>query len=189
MLVTGILPRELEDIAKKELEPGEKIVWMEQPMPRILTAQSLGLFLFAVPWTAFAVFWIFAAAGFRMPDFGRNGVLIAFPLFGIPFVLIGVGMLSSPLLMYLKTKKTVYVITDRRAIIIESWRKTTVKSFLPESLKSIVRKERSDGSGDVIINGFSYSLNGNKNSNEIGFFNVRNAKEFERMLKELSCIS
>jgi len=50
------IPRLLEDKVKRELESGERILWMEQPIPRYFTAMSTGAFLFAIPRTAFAIF-------------------------------------------------------------------------------------------------------------------------------------
>ncbi len=114
---TGATQWELENKVKHELEPGEKILWMEQPVPRYFTANSTGMFLFAIPWTAFAIFWICGAAGFKIPDFSK-GHFNFFPLFGVPFVLIGIGLMSAPLRAYRKAFKTIYVITDRRAITL-----------------------------------------------------------------------
>ena len=91
---TGTIPRELEGKVNRELESGERILWMEQPIPRYFTAISTGAFLFAIPWTAFAVFWICGASGFRIPDFSKGGFSF-FPLFGLPFVLIGIAMLGT----------------------------------------------------------------------------------------------
>ena len=108
----GAIPPELEEKVERELESGERIAWMEQPIPRYFTAMSTGAFLFAIPWTAFALFWICGASGFKLPDFSKGGFSF-FPLFGVPFVLIGLGMLSSPWWAHRKALKTVYVITDR----------------------------------------------------------------------------
>ena len=50
--------------------------------------------------------------------FGAFGVL--FPLFGLPFVMVGVGMLSSPFWLRRRAKRTCYALTDRRAILWEA---------------------------------------------------------------------
>ncbi len=144
-----IIPRRLQEKVDHELESGERIVWIDMPIPRFFTPAATGAFLFGIPWTAFAVFWMCGASGFKIPDF-REGFDL-FPLFGIPFVLIGFGMLSSPLWAYRKTFKTVYVITDRRAITFDGGWSTTIRSHPPEKLQEIYRKEKRDGSGDVII--------------------------------------
>jgi hypothetical protein len=43
---------------------------------------------------------------------------VLFPLFGVPFVLIGLGMLAAPYWMRRKAQNTVYALTDKRALIL-----------------------------------------------------------------------
>jgi hypothetical protein len=143
---------DLQEKVRRELEIDETIQWIDMPVPRFFTPFSIGAFLFAIPWTGFAVFWTFGAAGFTIPDFseGLSGVDI-FPLFGLPFILIGIGLLTTPIRTYWRALKTVYVITDQRAITIQGGRTTVVRSFPPRDLQNIFRKEKRDGTGDVII--------------------------------------
>ncbi len=47
-----------------------------------------------------------------------GGSWLFFPLFGVPFLLIGLGMLAAPLWAYLRTRGTVYAVTEGRAVII-----------------------------------------------------------------------
>lgn len=89
------LSNRLRDFVEAEINTGEVITWIGSPVPRLFARRAWPLVLFGIPWTAFAVFWMFGAAGFKMPVFQKPGD--AFPLFGIPFILIGCGMLSSPL--------------------------------------------------------------------------------------------
>ncbi len=88
-------PRHLQEKVARELETGEKVEWIDMPVPRFFTPFSTSAFLFAIPWTAFAIFWVCGASGFKIPDFSQGFDL--FPLFGVPFILVGLGMLSSPL--------------------------------------------------------------------------------------------
>ena len=183
---TGVIPRELDDKVKRELESGERILWMEQPIPRYFTAMSTGAFLFAIPWTAFAVFWMCGASGFKMPDFSKGGFSF-FPLFGLPFFLIGIGMLSSPLWSYRKAFKTVYVITDRRAITFDAGWTTTIRSYPPDRLQNIHRKEKRDCSGDVVLGQRVWSgSEGGQQSQDLGFLNIRDPKTVEQMLRKLA---
>ena len=114
------IPNKLRKKVHKELEVGESIRWVEQPIPRFFTASSIGSILFGIPWTSFALFWMWGALGFELPDI-REGIQPKdiFALFGLPFVLIGFGMLSSPIWVWLEARKTVYLITNRRAISIQ----------------------------------------------------------------------
>ncbi len=183
---TGSIPRELEDKVKREMESGERVLWMEQPIPRYFTAMSTGAFLFAIPWTAFAIFWICGASGFKLPDFSKGGFSF-FPLFGVPFVLIGIAMLSAPLWAHRKAFKTVYVITDRRAITFDAGWTTTIRSYPPDRLQNIHRKEKRDGTGDVVLGQrvWSGSERGQQ-AMDLGFLNIRDPKTVETMLRKLA---
>jgi hypothetical protein len=186
MMQTGTIPRDLDDKVKRELDSGERVLWIEQPIPRYFTAMSTGAFLFAIPWTAFAIFWICGASGFKLPDFSKGGFSF-FPLFGLPFVLIGIGMLSAPLWAYRKAFKTVYVITDRRAITFEAGWKTTIRSYHPDRLQNIHRLEKRDGTGDVVLGQRLWSSSeGGQQSMDLGFLNIRDPKTVEAMLKKLA---
>jgi len=181
----SILPFDLKAKLANELRPGERIVWLEMPIARYFTAGSTGAFLFAIPWTAFAVFWICGAAGFQIPDF--KNAFSFFPLFGVPFVLIGCGMLSAPYWTYRNSLKTVYVITDQRAIIFQGGWTTTIRSYPPESLGDLFRREKRDGTGDVIIHRRAWrDSDGDRRSEELGFLRVRKPKEVEEMLHRLA---
>ncbi|MEO0843418.1 MAG: hypothetical protein AAFY21_07285 [Cyanobacteria bacterium J06641_2] len=182
------IPNELRKKVHKELEAGETIRWVEQPVPRFFTASSIGSILFGIPWTSFALFWIWGALGFKLPDI-REGIQSQhlFALFGLPFVLVGFGMLSSPIWVWLAARKTVYLITNQRAISIQGGLSTTIRSYSPSQLKDIYRKERADGSGDVVISvRLLKDSDGDKRSEEIGFMGVRNAQEVEKILKQLA---
>ena len=91
---TGPLADDLASLVEAELAPGERVEWLDQPLPSRRAWSALPVVLFGIPWTAFSVFWVVAASGFKVPNFDHGFGF--FPLFGLPFVLIGLGMLSSP---------------------------------------------------------------------------------------------
>ena len=187
MNTTHNLPYELRQMVDNELNDGESTMWAGQPKPSKLALKSLPIVLFAIPWTAFAVFWICGASGFKMPDFSKGGFSF-FPLFGLPFVLIGLGMLSSPFWMMKKAKGTVYVLTDKRAIIFEGGWRTNIRSLGPDQLRDLSRKQRSDGSGDIVFKKeISYNNQGNNMPvKEIGFLCIDNVKEVEDKIREVA---
>jgi hypothetical protein len=187
MLSSLDIPKELQRKIDEELQPGEFIRLVEQPKPRFFTGASIAAVLFGIPWTSFAIFWMWGALGFKLPDL-RQGLQPQhlFALFGLPFVFVGFSMLFSPILVWQAARKTVYLVTDKRAISIQGGRSTTIKSYLPEQLTDVHRKERADGTGDVIIGIRRWKdSDGHQRSEEIGFFGVRNPREFENMLKQL----
>ena len=79
----------------KELEIGESVVWVGQPLHRFFTFESLLYFCMGIPFTAIAIYFIYDAADFKIPDLSE-GIKFEFEniffLFAIPFVLIGVWM-------------------------------------------------------------------------------------------------
>jgi hypothetical protein len=181
MLSNLKIPKELRRKIDNELEPGEFIRWVEQPIPRFFTATSIGT------WTGFAIFYMYVS-GVKLALL-REGLQPQnlFALFGVPFVLFGFGMLSSPVWAWQAARKTVYLVTDKRAISIHSGWSTTIRIYLPNQLKEIYRKERADGTGDVIISIRRWKdSDGDNRSEEIGFWGVRNPRETENMLRQLA---
>lgn len=181
------IPRELTALVDTELQPGERIVWTGQPLPSRFARRSLGMVIFAIPWTAFAVFWIAAACQFKIPDFSQGGGF--FPLFGLPFVLVGVGMLSSPFWMRRSARRTVYALTDRRALVLGggAWRSLSVRSFGPEKLRDLRRVQYPDGSGDLIFERTIHeNSHNNRQSTDHGFLAIREVKDVETLARKLA---
>ena len=144
--------------------------------------QGIPLMFFGIFWTAFSIFWTLAAAGFEVPSFNKG--FDFFPLFGIPFVLIGFGLLTAPFWMRVRAGNTAYVLTDKRAIIFsKKGRRFIVKDYLPEELKSVYREESSNGMGSVI---FFKAKDTDTLSSEVGFLSITDVKEVEKLVKTLS---
>jgi hypothetical protein len=76
-----------------------------------------------------------------------------FPLFGLPFVFVGLGMLTAPYWLARKARRTCYALTNRRAIVFDvSWRgAVTVYSYGPDQLAKQYRRENADGGGDLVF--------------------------------------
>lgn len=182
------LPQHLQQRLQAELKPGESITWAGQPNPDRYMKSAFMIWLFFIPWTAFSLFWIAGASGFRMPQFNDGWSL--FPLFGLPFLLIGVGGLSSPFWMRRKARSIIYAITNHRAISIEGKKSFTVKSYLASDITNIERTEHSDGSGDLILRTESYrDSDGDQQTRRHGFFSVDNVKHLESLLANLARVN
>ena len=179
------LPPELQARVKAELKPGEVVNWAGQPLPHRYAAKAGWSWLFFIPWTAFAIFWICGAARFQVPSFTHPQDFFA--LWGVPFVAIGVIGLSSPLWLRWSAARVVYVVTNQRALSIEGWRTLTVHSYVPAQLSTMTRRERGDGSGDLILALEPYSgRRGAINTRERGFFGVAGVKQVGRLLEDLA---
>src|ERR1017187_1772904 len=103
------LPPELVKLVDRELASGEHVEWAAQPIPARLARTTIPAVLFGIPWTAFAIFWT-GMAGWGTWRNGGAGWFRLFPLWGVPFILIGFGMLSSPYWAFRRAKRTAYVL-------------------------------------------------------------------------------
>jgi hypothetical protein len=123
----------------------------------------------------------------RAPLESGGGWTWLFPLWGVPFILVGLCMLASPLWARRKAGRTLYVITDRRAIIFEGGWGITVRSFEPQGLTGLKRRQRSDGSGDLILDQKTWrDSDGDPRTKDVGFFGIEQVKEVEDMLRRLA---
>jgi hypothetical protein len=204
------LPERLRNMVEDELDAGERIEWLAQPSPtRSVPLASLFPVLFGILWTAFAVFWIVMASG--LFNRGPRNEGMPFALFGIPFVLVGMGMLCSPFWMRRRMRKaiegTAYVITDRRVILFDNGfygdgllatllggvakrmgGGINIRSYFPADLKQIERTQRDDGTGNILFGEvlFTTETNGERTITRSGFFSIPETKEVERRLRELA---
>jgi hypothetical protein len=97
------------------IDPGEHVLWSGNPNPlRFSLRKSLPGALIGIPFFAFSLFWISTA--YNVPS--ENSPLpVPFWIFGIPFVLVGSGMVLSPIWHYMRALRTSYIVTDQRAVI------------------------------------------------------------------------
>ena len=191
MINQAQLTHELRALVQAELQPRETIIWQGQPIPRRLAFSTLPLVLFGIPWTAFSIFWVtMAFSGTRAmkgSDAMSTGFRYFFPLFGVPFVLIGLGMLSAPYWSMRKARATVYVITNQRAIAFEGGWRTTVRSYLPGQLRQLERRQNKDASGDIILGQTTWrDSDGDRRNHAFGFLGIPNVREVESLLTALA---
>jgi hypothetical protein len=182
------LSDELRACVEAELNPQEQIVWVEQPIPWLIVRSTLPILLIGIPFTAFALFWIgMATFGVNQAQ-GAPAPLKAFPLFGLPFVLVGLAMFSAPYWALRGAKRTVYVLTTQRAIILRGgWINMNVRSFDPAALTTLNRKQRPDGSGDLIFaQDFRPTRRGQSMMTNVGFMAVRDVKQVENLVRTLA---
>jgi hypothetical protein len=112
-----------------------------------------------------------------------------FPLFGMPFVVSGLFMLSAPLRTRLALTRTAYAITRRRAVIVEHdvFQKRTVRSYDASDLGPISRVEQANDRGDVFFaSEVSSDSDGGRIATPIGFYGVLRAKRAEEALRDLA---
>jgi hypothetical protein len=178
------LPREMHDLVERELRPGERVIWARQPTFRLVSAGVLVPVIFAVPWLIFCTIWI-GGATFLTRGTGVPGMVGLFPFCGLPFVLVGLGMLTAPVWIRRSMSRAVYVITDTRAIVVHRglFGGVTSKSFSPERVAQMQRVERRDGFGDLIFEVYTERRGTNAHTVRHGFLNVQDVRGVEDVLR------
>lgn len=141
---------------QSELQSGESLSWAGPADPRRSALSALPASLFGIPFAGFALFWMSMAfrATHAMNRSAHNPVasgFSVFPLFGVPFLLIGMAIVLAPLWAFLKAKNTVYAVTNHRVMVITGSNSQKVKSLLPADILSVDQRERPDGSGDIML--------------------------------------
>jgi hypothetical protein len=211
MLDPYSLPEALQSLLRDEIPQGERVKWVGTPQPSSgFLWITLPLILFAVFDVGFALFWMAMASGIFDGGPLQNERLI-FAAFGIPFLLIGVSMLTSPLWLRRRLQKsaenTLYVITDRRAVVFNGGYYGSgglammiagvmrfanpgikVQSYTPDRLLNIERTEREDGTGNVLFgeSELNYQVNNRPATLRTGFYSIADVREADRLLKELA---
>src|SRR5947209_6334372 len=138
------MPPELADRVARDLAPEEKLIWVGQPRIDLSLRAAWFLVPMGIFFTGFALVWMLVAGLFTF------GLLAPC---GLPFIAIGIGLIASPAWLRAMARRTIYALTDRRAIVWQpSWfGRVVVQSFTAAGLGQMTRLERPDGSGNLVF--------------------------------------
>jgi hypothetical protein len=192
------IPHSLKAFAEREFM-GEKLIWAEKPDVRIAFLFSFGIWVFAIPWTAFALFWESMVAGPLVLDWlgyevggmkptggAGRGMMAVMGLFGLPFILIGFGMLLAPVWVLRKGARTLYVLTNKRVAILNGARTVSIVSIWPKEIISLSRKEGPDGRGTLTLHqGVVRDSDGDRQEKKTELGVINNVRRVEQMVLEL----
>jgi hypothetical protein len=187
MSTVNDLPRWMRDAVTKEFQ-GEAILWAGRPSASRTFLVSLLIWPFAIPWTAFSLGWMWMALGGWLsgkpsPSTTHTIMGVVFPLFGLPFVLVGLGMMAAPFLAWRWARKTVHVIGDKRIVSLTVGRKLKVKTY---PIGTVVRTERTEsrnGSGTLkVVTGVKRDSDGDKVETTEVFYGIPDVRKVERLL-------
>lgn len=169
---------------------GERLLWAGQPDPKLALTSLLGMWLFAIPWTAFSLFWEVLAIGGWMSGTtkgggGWGGLMMV--LFGVPFVAIGLGMMGAPFWAARKARNSIHVLTEERLVhLTENKRGITVKSTWPRDIHSLEKTTHLNGTGSLKISyGSRRDSEGDLVEKSETVAGVGNIDELERHLREM----
>ncbi len=175
MPIPSELPDEVQQRLNNELRSGERVAWSGQTSGAMASKAS-----------CFIVAFCYSVDGVccLLDGHSRPGESVVCTL-GLPFVLIGFAMLSSPAWIKKMARRSVYAVTDQRALTIKAglFGSFTVKSYSPEQLQDIERTEYKDGSGDLIFHKYyTRDSDGDRRLNREGFEGIPQVKQVEALI-------
>lgn len=174
------LPNPLE-IARAEMAPGEELLWAETSLPKNARRRSVPISLLGWIFLLLSLAWMSKAASASI------GLLFM----GMPFVIGGLGLALMPWWWPNVTRRTVYAISDQRLLIVRDLLKRKVTSYGPEDIDVVERRERRDGSGDVIFRReetrklkHHHDPQGKRRvgEREVGFFGIPEVRQVEEAI-------
>ena len=171
-----------EEIALRQIDAGERLLWSGAPAPGAAALRAAPAILVGIPFGAFACFWIWSAYSMTAGASGAPGPWRFFPLFGIPFVVVGLGVMLAPLWAWIAAGKTVYALTEKRALIIVGG---SVQTYGPADMTRISRIERPDGTGSVYFAlRTTPTKSGNFRNINIGFEGIPDVRQVEHLIRD-----
>jgi hypothetical protein len=188
------LPLSLRRRVEAELQPGERILWAGMPSPVRALLPSLFLFVFGVGWSSLTFTWEYIAV--RSMLIGRpageeanmpSGMGVMFALFGIPFVLVGVALLSAPFFVALQAMMTTHVVTDRRLLTVTGGPWKQVETRDPGALTFLNRRDHRNGRGTLRLGfGTTRDSDGDARSVETAWAGIPDVRQAEEAVRELA---
>jgi hypothetical protein len=182
---------ELKHLVAPELDAGETILWIDKPSPLRMAAKPKGCFLFALVCTGAVVYFsvlnrtdFSGGAGGSAEPRGFSFVsLIPILIFG---VLVALTNLLFPLLEYLKARRTVYSITNKRILVLETGRSRKVQSYSRDDIGDIARAEHRDGSGDLTFAKKVHNdSDGDRRTEEIKLVGIPEVQTVEKLVRDV----
>ena len=158
----------------RALQEGERIRWSGKPHESGFRRRVSSITTFGGLFSGFAVFWTCIAASMMwlvpshkwgpMNEFAPPGtpgdpppflMKIGFPLFGVPFLAVGVYCLLAGSREARRASRTGYAITNYRVIVLEIAREGApdIESYSPIDLRVTKLATTSDGTGDIEFTG------------------------------------
>ena len=155
------------------LAADERLLWQGAPATGLrFSAKGLFTSIFGLFFFGFSVFWVAMAASFG----GNTPLDYLFPLFGLPFVLVGFWMVVGHWFYdAFKRKRSRYALTTKRAIIARNLMRRKMESYeiTPQSPISLVegtldtvnfaqRTYRTKNGTNTVYTGFRFIEDGQK---------------------------
>lgn len=166
------------------LDVNEDVVWCDKPAKKfVFTSADIFTTLFGAVWLSFSVFWVFSA---YMSTESTDGTFNIFPLFGIPFVVVGLYLLLfRHIVSFAKRKNMVYALTNKRALIVHTGKRQYVQEYRYENISNIQMKCDDNDIGSIFfLTGEVRYNNGRSYSSTSGIFGIKDTKKVYKILSQ-----
>ena len=131
-----------------ELADGENIIWHGQPSVREMAKSGRSVFIIGIGLLIFSMFYM--SFPYLIKNDSDDDILIyLFLIFTIPIFIISLRMIAAPWIEKGKARRTVYAVTNHRAIILATGKKKKIASYYPDDITALNRKINDDGSGNL----------------------------------------
>lgn len=150
-------PPALKSAADAALMPGEQALWAGRPSPAQAFLSTIAIWLFAIPWSAISFLFfgsaIAALTGVATIEGAEGGMAWFFLVFSLPFVVIGLGLMSAPFLAIRDARRSGFIVTDRRVMKVSVDGARAVKALAASALRGAEARIGKDGRGSVKVLG------------------------------------
>jgi len=126
-LIVSETPQHVKD----ELLPGESITWIGQPHPRVAYMSAIPAFIIAVL-AAVYFFWDIM----KTPSLAFQGPGLIFTAI---FCFIFLGIITTPLKLWMRFRSTYYVVTNSRYLVISGGRNRKVETYEKKMLTPLMK--------------------------------------------------
>ena len=161
------------------LQPDETILWRGKPEPGIRWRDAIGVkSLFGVFFGGFALFWMAGASA--LLSGGPGFPFTLFPLFGLPFLLVGIYMAAGHVFIdaYVRAN-TWYTLSDRTAFVAtDAFGRKNLKSYPIRDMPFLDLED--DRPGSI----FFGEVRRQNHTQRVGFLRIIEARQVYRMLRE-----
>ncbi len=140
-------------IMQSDLLKDEKMLWVGQPLAKLFTGADILLIPFGLLFFCFSIFWLSGALRiwhWQSEHLFDNLPFSLFPLFGIPFVLIGFYIAFGRFFFKLwKKRNTYYAVTNQRALILCTVPNRSLEAVFINANSTLNKSVNADGTGTI----------------------------------------
>lgn len=177
------LSSKLHQRAENKIANTEKILFVATPEPGHEGMAKIVFIPFAIVWTIFSGCWLCAAIAGSIRTRSIMGWFMV--LCGLPFVGIGLGMLTIPYFAYKRELHTIYALTEERALVFSNDGVKELVNFSDEHFGPIEAKTYGKTSNDKKMDLlFRSSLDPKSPGATVGFWGIEKGEMAKAILED-----